>query len=135
MSSYAALRVLFTRRDRIRILLLTLLLVGSGLLEVLGFGVLLPYISLLQNPHKLDEFGGLHSIYRGLGFHSHNSFSIAMSLALVGLFAAKAAYTLCVANYQMNVVYGKQAEIGRRLLDRYLRSRYEFFLLSNTSSL
>jgi ABC-type multidrug transport system fused ATPase/permease subunit len=129
------LRYLFTRRDLARLILLTFLMVFSGSLEVLGIGMLFPYISILQDPSKISDTRYLSTIYRGLGFGSHRSFLIAMSLFLLVTFCVKGISTLWVTNLQLRFAHAKLGDLGCTLLSRYLHRYYAFFLSTNTSVL
>src|SRR5262249_18275505 len=104
-------------------------------LEVFGIGMLFPYVSVLQDPTKISNTRYLSTIYRGLGFESHRSFLIAMSLFLLVIFCAKGILTLWVTNYQLRFAQAKLVDLGATLLSRYLHRSYVFFLSTNTSVL
>jgi ABC-type multidrug transport system fused ATPase/permease subunit len=129
------LRFLFTRRDRAILLLLTLLMVLSGLLEVFGLGMLFPYVQILQDPTRISDVRYVRVLYEWLGFSSHSSFLIAMSMALLVTFLVKGVVTIWVTNFQLRFVNAKLADLGSTLLSRYLHQPYAFFLSTNTSVL
>jgi len=135
MSLQMMLRFLFTRKDRAILLFLTLLMVLSGLLEVFGLGMLFPYVQILQDPTRISDVRYVRAVYEWLGFTSHRSFLIAMSMALLGTFLVKGVVTLWVTNFQLRFVNAKLADLGSTLLSRYLRQPYAFFLSTNTSVL
>ena len=135
MSSLRSLSSLFTRSDLVTIGVLVLLMVLSGLLEVFGIGMLFPYVAILQDPAKIAQSTYLSAIYRGLGFESDRSFSIAMSGGLLAVFLAKGFFSLWMTNFQLRFIYAKQSELGQSLLTRYLSQPYAFFLSANTSTL
>jgi ABC-type multidrug transport system fused ATPase/permease subunit len=129
------LRFLFTRKDRVILLFLTLLMVLSGLLEVFGLGMLFPYVQILQDPTRISDSRYISAVYEWFGFASHRSFLIAMSMALLVTFLVKGVVTLWVANFQLRFVNAKLADLGSTLLSRYLHQPYAFFLSTNTSAL
>ena len=129
------LRHLFTRKDLATLILLTFLMVFSGLLEVFGIGMLFPYVSILQDPSAISHMRYVSAIYRGLGFESQRSFLIAMSAFLLLTFSVKGFLALWVANFQSRFARAKLADLGRTLLCRYLHRSYAFFLSANTSVL
>ncbi len=129
------LRLLFTRKDLATLVLLTFLMVFTGLLEVFGIGMLIPYVSILQDPSAISRMRYVSAVYRGLGFESQRSFLIAMSVFLLLTFCVKGFLALWVANLQSRFARLKLADLGRTLLRRYLYRRYAFFLSANTSAL
>ena len=129
------LRLLFTRKDLATLVLLTFLMVFSGLLEVFGIGALFPYVSILQDPSAISHMRYIDKIYRGLGFESQRSFLIAMSVFLLVTFCVKGFLALWVTNFQSRFARLKLADLGRTLLSRYLHRSYAFFLSANTSVL
>ncbi len=129
------MRYLFTRRDLATLILLTFLMVFSGLLEVFGIGMLFPYVSILQDPSAISKMRYVSAVYKGLGFESHRSFLISMSVFLLLTFCAKGFLALWVTNFQARFARLKLADLGRTLLSRYLHRSYAFFLSANTSVL
>ena len=101
------LRCLFTRKDLPTLILLTLLMVFSGSLEVFGIGMLFPYVSILEDPSRISETRYLRTIYNALGFGSHRSFLIAISVFLLVAFCFKGVLTLWVTNFQLRFTNAK----------------------------
>src|ERR1700722_13074121 len=114
------LQYLFTRKDLASLLLLTFLMVFSGLLEVFGIGMLFPYVAILQEPSTISHMRYVGAMYRGLGFESQRSFLIAMSVFMLLIFCAKGLLALCVTGFQSKFARLKLADLGRTLLSRYL---------------
>ena len=129
------LRPLFTRKDLATLTFLMLLMVFSGLLEVFGIGMLFPYVSILQDPSMISHMHYMSAVYRAVGFESQRAFLIAMSIFLLLTFCAKGFLALLVTNFQSRFARLKLADLGRRLLCRYLHRSYIFFLSANTSLL
>src|SRR5258708_34947770 len=129
------LRYLFTRKDIGTLILLTFVMVFSGLLEVFGIGLLFPYVSILQDPSTISHMRYVSPVYRALGFESQRSFLIAMSVFMLLIFCAKGLLALCVTNFQSRFARSKLGDLGRTLLSRYLHRSYVFFLSANTSVL
>src|ERR1017187_5639511 len=129
------LRPLCTRKDLATLTFLMLLMVFSGLLEVFGIGMLFPYVSILQDPSMISHMHYMSAVYRAVGFESQRAFLIAMSIFLLLTFCAKGFLALLVTNFQSRFARLKLADLGRRLLCRYLHRSYIFFLSANTSLL
>jgi ATP-binding cassette, subfamily B, bacterial PglK len=112
-----------------------LLFIFVSCLEVLGTGLIGPFISLATNPSSIDENGLLHSIYQGLNLESKTQFLILAGCLIIVIFYLK---TFLSFNSQKFIfVFGlkQQGEIAARLMNRYLAAPYTVHLGRNSASL
>jgi ABC-type bacteriocin/lantibiotic exporter with double-glycine peptidase domain len=126
---------LFTVAERAKLGILVVLIVVGGFLEVFGVGILFPYVTVLQNPSQIAHMNYMGTVYQWFNLKSDQTFIVAMSIGLLALFCFKALFTIFLANYQLKLVNDIQTQLGQRLMARYLRSPYEFFLSTNTATL
>ncbi|MCT7968546.1 ABC transporter ATP-binding protein/permease [Laspinema sp. D1] len=135
MKFFQKLLYLFTTRERWQIAgLFLLILIGAGL-ETLGVGLVLPFISLLENPQRVEEFGLLRWVYQALGEPELRQFLIGTGLGFIGIYLLKNAYLTGLTYLQCRFIYDKQVELGSRLFRAYLYSPYTFHLQRNTAQL
>jgi ABC-type bacteriocin/lantibiotic exporter with double-glycine peptidase domain len=135
MGSIISVYRLFTVAQRIKLGIVVVLIVVGGALEVFGVGVLFPYVAVLQDPSRIAHMNFVGYFYRWLNIDSDKTFIAGMSIGLLVLFCFKAFFTIFLANYQLRFVNDIQTQLGQRLMARYLRSPYEFFLSTNTATL
>jgi ABC-type bacteriocin/lantibiotic exporter with double-glycine peptidase domain len=135
MGSIISVYRLFTVAERAKLGVLVVLIVTGGFLEVFGVGILFPYVSVLQDPSRIAHMNYVGTLYQWLNMNSDQTFIVVMSIGLLALFCFKALFTIFLANYQLKLVNDIQTQLGQRLMARYLRSSYEFFLSSNTATL
>ncbi|MEB3826905.1 ABC transporter ATP-binding protein [Phormidium sp. CCY1219] len=135
MKFFKKLLYLFTTRERWQIAgLFILILIGAGF-ETLGVGLVLPFISLLENPQRVQEAGLLRSVYQAVGEPSTRQFLIWAGLGLIGIYLIKNAYLTGLTYLQCRFICNKQVELCARLFHAYLYSPYTFHLQRNSAEL
>ena len=126
---------LFSGRDRMHLLLLLAMMVIAAALEIIGIGMVVPFIGLLGNPNLIESNSWLRQAYRFSGLSTSNDFLLLLGLALLAIYVGKNAYLGLVTYVQSRLVFGKQAEVSRRLLAHYMHSPYAFHLQRNSADL
>lgn len=135
MKFFQKLLYLFTTRERWQIAgLFVLILIGAGF-ETLGVGLVLPFISLLENPQRVQEAGLLRWVYQAVGEPELRQFLIGAGLGFIGIYLIKNAYLTGLNYLQCRFIYDKQVELGSRLFQSYLYSPYTFHLQRNSADL
>ncbi|MCT7958229.1 ABC transporter ATP-binding protein [Laspinema palackyanum] len=126
---------LFTTRERWQIAgLFLLILIGAGV-ETLGVGLVLPFISLLERPQRVEEAGLLRWVYQAVGEPELRQFLIWAGLGFIGIYLLKNAYLTGLTYLQCRFIYDKQVELCSRLFRAYLYSPYPFHLQRNSADL
>lgn len=114
--------------------LFALILVGAGF-ETLGIGLVLPFISLLENPQRIEDAGLLQWAYQAVGEPKPRLFLIGTALGFVVIYMLKNAYLTALTYFQCRFIYGKQIKLCSRLFRGYLYSPYIFHLQRNSADL
>lgn len=126
---------LFTIRERWQIAgLFILILIGAGF-ETLGVGLVLPFISLLENPQRVEQAGLLRWVYQAVGEPEIRQFLIGAGLGFIGIYLLKNAYLTGITYLQFRFIYDKQIKLCSRLFRAYLYSPYTFHLQRNSADL
>lgn len=120
------------RKDAIA--LFFLLFVGM-LLETLGVGAVIPALALMTQPDLGARYPALQPWLKYLGSPPHEHLVIGGMVALVAIYAAKAAFLGFLAWRQARFVYGLQESISQRLFAGYLQQEYTFHLQRNSAQL
>lgn len=135
MKFFQKLLYLFTTRERWQIAgLFLLILIGAGF-ETLGVGLVLPFISLLENPQRVQEAGLLKWVYQKVGEPELRQFLIWAVLGFIGIYLLKNAYLTGLTYLQCRFIYDKQVNLCSRLFRAYLYSPYTFHLQRNSADL
>jgi ABC-type multidrug transport system fused ATPase/permease subunit len=115
------------------LLFLAILFLFVSLIEVVGIGLVGPFIAIATNQNLIYKNPQLNWLYAQLGFHSEIPFISFIGLGIVGILAFKAVIGFNVQRYIFNFGFSQQASLRSRLMSAYLRVPYVFHLSRNTA--
>ncbi len=64
---YQKLRRLFTRGDKIKLILLFAMMLGAAVLEIAGIGMIPAFVAIVANPQRVLEHERFGSLFQQLG--------------------------------------------------------------------
>ncbi|MEP6604323.1 MAG: ABC transporter ATP-binding protein [Spartobacteria bacterium] len=126
---------LFDRRERWKLALISLLLFGGSLLEVVGIGVILPFVKIVGEPDSILRNERMSPWLAYLKIDHARSITLAACVALLILSLFKGVYLALTMRTAYRFIYRKVLSLGRQLLTNYLRVPYLFHLHHNTADL
>jgi len=135
---YSSLKKLyseFSAQEKRRLLLLALLIIVTGLLQVVGIASIFPFISTASDPSIVDENAHLAMAKAYLEITNNRDFIVLLggvvllSLVLTNLFLAFSTWVT------MRFLVTTNNTLALRLLQRYLSEDYLFHLKRNSAEL
>jgi ABC-type multidrug transport system fused ATPase/permease subunit len=135
MTKFKLLFSLLNKREKKQLLLIFIVLFMMGLMELIGVGSISPFITIVSNPEIIHANEYLNKIYALFDFSSDNQFIMAFGVLVIGVIGFSNLFLAgcCFIN---NYYVGKRFHsIAMRLLDKYLRQPYVFYLTANTADL
>lgn len=135
MSDFSKLRFLTTRRDKIALLILLGMTILSSIIETVGVGIIMPFITFASNPSLLleNQYGSM--IYHFFDFSSTQTFMFAFSGALIIFYFFRLIYNTFY-NYSINrFAFRKYQNLAFRMFQKILNSSYLEFANRNTDEL
>jgi ABC-type multidrug transport system fused ATPase/permease subunit len=102
-------------------------------LEVVGIGLMGPFIALATNPSLLFQFELTKWAYAQFGFDSEVKFIGFLGASLVGILYLKAIIGFWIQRQIFLFGFGQQSELRLRLLRAYFSAPYTFHLNRNTA--
>lgn len=124
---------IFSPRERRQFVLVLFAMLLMGGMQMLGVGVILPFVSLLSNPSAIHEHAVLEFIYVSCGFNSNHSFLIFFGAGLLVILVSSNIVTALTLWVVTRFAWGIQRRISTRLLAGYLHQPYESFLNRNSA--
>ncbi|WP_310489434.1 ABC transporter ATP-binding protein [Chamaesiphon sp. VAR_69_metabat_338] len=112
-----------------------LLFIFVSFLEVIGTGLVGPFIALATNPETIAQNSLLNSIYQGLNMGSQTQFLIVIGCSIVAIFFLKAFLSFNSQKIIFEFGFRQRGEIASRLMRGYLGAPYTFHLGRNSASL
>lgn len=126
---------LFSTREKYYLLLLIFLMIFSASLEVIGVGIIVPFIGIIADPTLVAKKQYLSQINQWLGHPEHHQLIIICGVLLICFFIFKNVFLACLIYLQNRITFKKYLGISRRLLSTYLGQPYSYHLEHNSAVL
>jgi len=132
---YDKLRKLLSHSEKIKLLLLFVMMMGVALLEVVGIGMIPAFVAIVANPQRVLEHERFGYIFQQLNIASSRDLLIYGGVGLIGIFVVKNTATLIFRYFEALFIYNRRYLISHRLMTAYMQAPYTFYLQRNTAEL
>jgi ABC-type multidrug transport system fused ATPase/permease subunit len=126
---------LFDKREKRNSAVLFGLIVFGALVETLGVGIILPFVTVVLQPEIFEKYSFLKAIYNLSFIGTYQRFVILMCIALIIIFVFKGLYMFFLLYMQNRFTLNRQIVMAKRLLESYMNKPYEFFFSKNSVEL
>lgn len=127
------MNLLLDRKQKRSMVWIILMMLVGGVLESLGVTMLVPIITVVIDPVKVEKNKYLSAVYYGLNMENTTQFAVLMLLAFVGVIAVKNIYLFFQQKVQLKFVYTNQFATSRRMMINFMQRPYEYYLNADTS--
>ena len=124
--------LLDARQKRPMVGIVIMMLIG-GVLESLGVTMLVPIITVVIDPVKVQENKYLSAVYNALQLDNTTQFAVVMLGAFIGIIVVKNVYLFWQQKVQLKFVYTNQFATSRRMMINFMERPYEYYLNADTS--
>ncbi len=126
------LRVIFSRKQKIKFVVLFGILFVGSLLEFLGVSLVLPFVQLVMDPEKQDSrlllfLGELFQVTSG------RELLFLAGLLLIAVYILKNVYLLLMKTVELRFIFNNRLELAGKLMRSYMEKPYTFHLEKNSS--
>ena len=128
------IRVLLSKREKKALFILLILLFIGMFLEVLGLGILLPLITLILDPEKLNSIFG-QSGFISINQLEYNEKVLLSLISIIIVYLIKASFQILITHRQNFIIERLGADLGSRLYQKYLYQDYLQHINGNLSDL
>jgi ABC-type multidrug transport system fused ATPase/permease subunit len=126
---------IFTKHEKYDFIGIILVLFFAGCIELVGVGSLGPFIAIVSNPQIIHTNAILHGLFDYFQFKSDVNFITVSGITLIVIMALSNS-CLSGMNYILYKFSATQRHlIATRLLEKYLRQSYIFYLNVNTAEI
>ena len=126
---------LLSKREKVALVLLGILLIFCSFLEVFGIAVIIPFMKLIESPELIQQYSTTRMINDLFHSPPHRIFFVILGIGLMLFMTAKYIFVFLVTVVQSFLLIKIQVRFEKILLRSYLYRPFEFHLLSNTSNL
>lgn len=125
----------FDKKGRIKLALLTTIILISTLLETIGVAAIIPFISAIMFPEKVmdNKYGAM--VYQLLGLETTNEFVIVLSIMLIVIYLFKNIFYIIMNELQYRFIFGNQHRLSCEMLQHYMKRDYLFHTAHNSAEL
>jgi ABC-type multidrug transport system fused ATPase/permease subunit len=135
MIFFKKLLSLFDKREKPKVFLLMVMIFLGACLEIMGIGLVLPFISLISDPSLIDRYTAFSHLKNLTGDLPYNSMLTLLGLILLLFYLAKNLYMANLFLIQNRFIYKKMHALSLTLFGSYLSAPYVFHLRRNSSEL
>lgn len=128
------LSTLFDRRERLKLLALSIALLVRAFVEMVGVGSIAPFMSIVADPTIIDQTAWLKRAYIHFGFDSTNSFLIAVGIVVVAMLAVTNSLSAAATWAMLRFSWSTHHRISDRLFRGYLAQPYSVFVERNSAA-
>jgi len=132
---YQHIKVIFTKNERMQLIFLLFGILGLGISESLGIGLLIPLIDIFMNPDKIHEIELLEKLYHFSGAEADTDFIFRLSTFIISFFVFKLIYSLSITYISSRLTSNFEIRLSNQILSAYLKKGYQFHLENNSAVL
>ena len=130
-----AIKYIFSRKEKIYLLYILLLVIVGGVLELMGVAVFTPFIEAITNSDGIKDSQVMSYLYSLFDFRDTNSFILAMAWMIIAIYIVKNLFLTYEKNAVYKFSYDMQQRLAKRLIKAYLSEDYSFHLRTNPAQL
>lgn len=135
MTTIKKAMTIFSRRQKLRLAYLTVVIFIGSLCELLGITVILPFINVVLDSDIIEENAYLSYVYDYLGLQSPEEFLIVLGILLIVVYIVKNVFVTYMYNAMYKFTYRSQRDLSIRLLEVYMKQPYMYFVSHNSAEL
>ena len=124
---------ILSKEDKIKLLLLSFLLLIGMILEVFGLGMIFPALTIIETPNSIYNFEMLKPFHEFFKLYSNNQLIYFLLIGIVSIYFVKSLFLVLLNFKQNRFLSNLSASISNKLLKSYMSSDY-LELISNDIS-
>ncbi len=125
----------FDHRQRISLVYVTVIIFLQSFAELLGVGVIMPFINAVVAPDALLEEDYIRWAYDTFQMKSLNELVVWLAVLIIVVYVLKNLFLIYVYNLQYRFAYYGKKQMQNELMRYYIGQDYTFFLNINSSEL
>ena len=135
MHTYRKIKALLSQAEKKKAVGLLCMMFMAMLLETVGLGVIIAFISLMTQPGALNAYPGFEGVMRFFNHPSQLQLVLGGTFALLLLYLVKAAVLMLMSWKRSQFIFNVQSNLSSRLFRGYLEQPWSFHLQKNSAHL
>ena len=135
LGTFKKINFLITKIQKKRLIVLIILLFIGMVMEVFGLGILIPTLSIILDPEKIEKTPFIYSIRTYFSEFSDQIFVFLFLGSIVLIYFLKSIFVIFLTYKQNRFLNNITSSISNNLFASYLSKPYDFHLRRNSSEL
>lgn len=135
MQLFKKLNYIFTKKQKIELLWVFILITVGAFLELAGVSVILPFVNAIISPESVLSSKGMNMVYSALGFSDINGFIIFLALFIIFVYVLKNLFLAYMYDVQYRFNYDNQRELSTMMMRRYISQPYSYHLVNGSEKM
>lgn len=127
--------IILPNKDRVKFVMLFLMMIMASVLEVLGIGMIPAFVIMIAEPDRVLSLQFIGPILEQLGITTSQSLAFFGAGILIFLYLFKNLYLTLYKYIKMKFVYSRKVYLQNRLFKAYMTAPYTFYLNRNSAEL
>lgn len=119
---------ILNRRQKVRVIILGIMMVIGAFLETLGVGLIVPLVTAITTPDFIETNQYAKQVCEILDLHTTRTFMVVVIAALIFVYIFKNMYLFFEFYAQYRFICNNRFAVQCRLMEVYLHRPYEYFL-------
>lgn len=132
---YKKIKYILDREQKIKLLVMLIVILVGALFELLGVSAIMPLISVATNPEVISEKWYFVLAQDIFGFSEAKQLIVFLALTLVLVYIAKNAYISMMYNLQYRFIFNNQRRLAVKMMNSYMHQNYLFHVSRNVAEL
>lgn len=135
MQLLSKLNYIFSKKQKLELLWVFILITVGAFLELAGVSVILPFVNAIISPESVLSSKGMNMVYSLLGFKDANGFIIFLALFIIFVYVLKNLFLSYMYNVQYRFNYDNQRELSTMMMRRYISQPYSYHLVNGSEKM
>lgn len=128
-------KYIFSKEQKIKFVLLLVVIIISTFLELLSVTAILPLIDVMMAPETVEKTDYLRWIYYTFDFSNINYFLAFLGGALIIIYIVKNVFVSIMYQLQYKFTFSNQRKLASKMMNCYMSQPYYFHLSHNSADL
>lgn len=135
MSVLKKINYIFDKKQKIRLALLTIIIIVGAFVELLGISIIMPLVSIVSNTSMIHSNKYYSFFYDFFHLKSDSQFILLMIFAIIFIYIFKNIYLIIMYDLQYRFSYNNEKRLSKKMLNSYMQQSYLFHVSKNISEL
>lgn len=126
---------IFSRNQKIKFVLLLLIIIISTFLELLSVTAIMPLVNVMIDPEAIKKTDYFWKLYSSVGFKNTNHFLAFLAGCLIIIYIIKNLFISIMYQLQYKFTFSNQRKLAYKLIECYMTQPYHFHLAHSSADL